>query len=58
VTCTLRRTSTPFNIAVTASTVYVTDQGAGTLTVINPKTLKVAATVMVGTSPYGVAADT
>jgi YVTN family beta-propeller protein len=35
--------------------VYVTNQGAGTLAVINPKTLKVVATTTVGTSPFGVA---
>src|SRR5258708_3220894 len=45
----------PFNIAVTSRTAYVTDQGAGTLTVIDPKALKVAAPVTVGNSPYGVA---
>jgi YVTN family beta-propeller protein len=42
-------------MAVTSSAVYVTEQGAGTLTVIDPKTLKVVATVTVGNSPYGVA---
>jgi YVTN family beta-propeller protein len=47
----------PFNIAVTSSAVYVTDQGAGTLTVIDAKALKVAATITVGDSPYGVAVD-
>jgi YVTN family beta-propeller protein len=47
----------PFNIAVTSSAVYVTDQGADTLTVINPKALTVAATVTVGNRPYGVAVD-
>jgi len=47
----------PFNIAVTSSAVYVTDQGAGTLTVIDPKALKVAATITVGNSPYGVAVE-
>ena len=45
----------PFNMAVASSAVYVTEQGAGTLTVIDPKTFKVVATVTVGTSPYGVA---
>ncbi len=45
----------PFNIAVTSSAVYVTNQGAGTLAVIDPNSLKVAATVTVGNSPYGVA---
>ena len=45
----------PFNIAVTSDAVYVTEQGAGTLTVLDPTTLKVLATVSVGNSPYGVA---
>jgi YVTN family beta-propeller protein len=45
----------PFNIAVTSSAVYVTDQGGGTFTVINPSTLKVTATLTLGSSPYGVA---
>jgi YVTN family beta-propeller protein len=45
----------PFNVAAASSAVYVTEQGAGTLTVIDPKTLKVVATVTVGNSPYGVA---
>jgi YVTN family beta-propeller protein len=47
----------PFNVAVTSRAVYVTDQGAGTLTVIDPATLKVNATVTVGNGPYGVAVD-
>jgi DNA-binding beta-propeller fold protein YncE len=34
----------PFNVAITPSAVYFTEQGAGTLTVIDPKTLKVVAT--------------
>jgi YVTN family beta-propeller protein len=45
----------PFNIAVTPSAVYVTDTAADTLTVLEPKTLKVVATVAVGNSPQGVA---
>jgi YVTN family beta-propeller protein len=45
----------PFNVAVAPSAVYVTEQGAGTLTVIDPQTLKIVATVTVGNSPYGVA---
>ena len=40
---------------VTSGAVYVTNQGAGTLTVIDPKTLKIVATVTLGNSPYGVA---
>ncbi|MFE0381725.1 YncE family protein [Streptomyces inhibens] len=45
----------PFNIEVTHQAVYVTEQAAGTLTVIDPKSNKVVATVTVGASPYGVA---
>jgi YVTN family beta-propeller protein len=45
----------PFNIAVTPAAVYVTDQGGGTFSVINPKTLKVVKTLTLGNSPYGVA---
>jgi len=44
-------------MAVTSRAVYVTNQGAGTLTVIDPAALEVAATISVGTSPYGVAVD-
>jgi YVTN family beta-propeller protein len=43
---------------VTPSRLYVTEQGANTLAVIDPTSLKVTATVNVGNSPYGVAADT
>jgi YVTN family beta-propeller protein len=45
----------PFNLAVTSSAVYVTNQGNQTLTVIDPKTHKVVATVPVGNDAYGVA---
>ena len=40
----------PFNIAATSSAIYVTDQGASTLTVINPSALKVTATVTSATA--------
>jgi YVTN family beta-propeller protein len=33
----------------------VADQGANTLSVIDPSTLKVTATVATGNSPYGIA---
>jgi YVTN family beta-propeller protein len=49
--------SDPFNTEATTRAVYVTQRGAGTLTVIDPKTLKVVATVPVGNSPYGVAVN-
>jgi YVTN family beta-propeller protein len=45
----------PFNIAVTPGAVYVTNQGAATLAVIEPKSFKTVTTIAVGTSPYGVA---
>ena len=37
------------------SAAYVTNQGAGTVTVSDPRALRVVATVTVGNSPYGVA---
>jgi YVTN family beta-propeller protein len=37
------------------SAVYVADQGASTLSVIDPSSLKVTATVATGNSPYGIA---
>jgi YVTN family beta-propeller protein len=45
----------PFNIAATSSAVYITDQGADTLSVVDPATLQIVATVPVGRDPYGVA---
>ena len=45
----------PFNLAVTPSAVYVTEQGVPTLTVIDPKTQKVVANITVGNDAYGVA---
>ena len=45
----------PFNVAVTSDAVYVTNQGANTLSVIDPSTLQVVTTVPTGNSPYGVA---
>jgi YVTN family beta-propeller protein len=47
----------PFSVEATANAIYVTDQGANAMTVIDPHTLKVLTTVPVGNSPYGVAAD-
>jgi YVTN family beta-propeller protein len=43
----------PFNVVVTASAIYVTEQGEANLAVIDPKTLKVVANVKLGTFPYG-----
>ena len=34
---------------------YVASQAAGTVTVINPSSSKITATVTVGDSPYGIA---
>jgi YVTN family beta-propeller protein len=45
----------PFNAAATNHAIYVANQGAGTLSVINPHTLHVVTTVTAGNSPYGVA---
>ena len=45
----------PFDIVVTSTAVYVVSQAAGTVTVINPSSLKITATITVGTSPYGIA---
>ena len=39
-----------------ARIIYVTDQGANTLSVIDPHTLHVVTTASTGNSPYGVAA--
>ncbi|MGH3853856.1 MAG: hypothetical protein ACRDR6_10250 [Pseudonocardiaceae bacterium] len=46
----------PFNAAATRHALYVTDQGANTLSVIDPHTLNVVTTVSTGNSPYAVAA--
>jgi YVTN family beta-propeller protein len=40
----------------TSHAFHVTEQGAGTLTVIDQETLEIIAMVTVGNSPYGVAA--
>ncbi|MFB6963203.1 hypothetical protein ACFCYB_41165 [Streptomyces sp. NPDC056309] len=45
----------PFNLEVTDHAIYVTNQGAGALTVIDSASLKVISTVTVGAQPYGVA---
>jgi YVTN family beta-propeller protein len=45
----------PFNLAVTPSAVYVTEQGVPSLTVIDPTTQKVVANITVGNDAYGVA---
>jgi YVTN family beta-propeller protein len=45
----------PFDIAVTPAAMYVASQAAGTVTVINPNSSKITASVTVGDSPYGIA---
>ncbi|WP_327248421.1 hypothetical protein [Streptomyces sp. NBC_01320] len=45
----------PFDLEVTSEAIYVINQGAGILTVIDPRSHKVVATVTVGAGPYGVA---
>jgi YVTN family beta-propeller protein len=45
----------PFAIAATPTAVYVVSQAAGTVTAIDPGSLKITATITVGDSPYGVA---
>jgi YVTN family beta-propeller protein len=45
----------PFTAAATRHAIYVTNQGANTLSVIDPRTLHVVTTVRTGNSPYGVA---
>src|SRR5260370_408766 len=45
----------PFDIAVTPTAIYVASQAAGTLSVIDPNSLKITATVTLGDRPYGVA---
>jgi YVTN family beta-propeller protein len=44
----------PFSVEATANAIYVADQGANALAVIDPRTLKVLTTIRVGNSPYGV----
>ncbi|WP_392676525.1 YncE family protein [Streptomyces sp. LN785] len=45
----------PFNLEVANEAIYFTNQGAGTLAVIDPKSHQVVKTVTLGDSPYGVA---
>jgi YVTN family beta-propeller protein len=44
-------------VAATDDAIYVTNQGANTLAVIDPSTRHVVTTVTTGNSPYGVAVD-
>lgn len=46
----------PFNAAATRHALYVTNQGASTLSVVDPHSLNVVTTVATGNSPYAVAA--
>ena len=45
----------PSDIAVTPAAMYVASQAAGTVTVINPNSSKITASVTGGDSPYGIA---
>ena len=45
----------PFTAQATGHAIYVANQGASTLSVIDPNTLHVAATVPTANSPYGIA---
>jgi YVTN family beta-propeller protein len=45
----------PFSAQATSGAIYVANQGANTLSVIDPNTLHVVATVSTGNSPYGIA---
>jgi len=45
----------PFTVRAAREALYVTNQGANTLSVIDPSTLKATATVATGNSPYGIA---
>jgi YVTN family beta-propeller protein len=45
----------PFTVRATSDALYVADQGANTLSVIDPGTFKTTATIATGNSPYGIA---
>ena len=45
----------PFTVRATADALYVANQGANTLSVIDPSTLTATATIATGDSPYGIA---
>jgi YVTN family beta-propeller protein len=45
----------PFTVRATGDAVYVANQGAGTLSVIDQGTSRTTATITTGTSPYGIA---
>jgi YVTN family beta-propeller protein len=45
----------PFTVRATGDAVYVANQGANTLSVIDPSTLKTTASIATGNSPYGIA---
>ena len=42
-------------VRATGDAVYVANQGANTLSVIDPSTFKATATIATGNSPYGIA---
>jgi YVTN family beta-propeller protein len=45
----------PFTVHATRDALYVANQGASTLSIIDPSTLRTTATVATGGSPYGIA---
>ena len=45
----------PFTVRATGDALYVANQGASTLSVIDPSTLRTTATIATGRSPYGIA---
>jgi len=45
----------PFTVRATGNAVYVANQGANTLSVIDRSTFKATATIATGNSPYGIA---
>jgi YVTN family beta-propeller protein len=45
----------PFTVRATRDALYVANQGASTLSIIDPTTLRTTATIGTGNSPYGIA---
>jgi YVTN family beta-propeller protein len=45
----------PFTVRATADALYVANQGASTLSIIDPRDFRTTATIATGNSPYGIA---
>jgi len=45
----------PFGVRATGDAIYVANQGASTLSALDPSALRVTATIATGNSPYGIA---